>query len=251
MRRNSEGGCLLLGSGPIERSGRYTVEAVWPNQQPSAALLDVPFEVHISAKLPLDPRDRLGVIVLGLATLCLLGLASLAAARSDESTGTRAGMATRVALASVALASVFGLSELPIVGSSAVLAKGVLLFAAQVGLAYALARNLADGHAARSARSARPAPHGHACVRERALGLAALLVASARLSLRWVPSTSEAPIESFISWPSGMLSAALLGVLLPAAEELFFRGYLYASRCCPLEAARRLAGNRQRYRCLV
>jgi membrane protease YdiL (CAAX protease family) len=49
------------------------------------------------------------------------------------------------------------------------------------------------------------------------------------LSLRWVPSTSEAPIETFISWPSGMLSAALLGVLLPAAEELFFRGYLYAA----------------------
>jgi membrane protease YdiL (CAAX protease family) len=227
VRRNSQGGCLLLGSGPIERSGTYTVEAVWPDRQPSAAVLDVPFEVHISAKLPLDSRDRLGVIILGLATLCLLGLASLAAYRSDDSTETRAGVATRAALAGFALAGVFGLSELPIVGSSAVLAKGALLFAAQVGLAYALARNLADGPTA--AVLGLLAPRRTVSAFASALLAWPLLVASARLSLRWVPSTSEAPIESFISWPSGMLSAALLGVLLPAAEELFFRGYLYAA----------------------
>ena len=42
-----------------------------------------------------------------------------------------------------------------------------------------------------------------------------------------VPSTGEAPIQTFLSWPSGMLAFGALGVLLPLAEEIFFRGYLY------------------------
>jgi membrane protease YdiL (CAAX protease family) len=56
-----------------------------------------------------------------------------------------------------------------------------------------------------------------------------LLVSAARLSMRIVPSTEVAPIQHFIAWPSGMLSAALLGVLLPLGEELFFRGYLFGA----------------------
>jgi len=56
-----------------------------------------------------------------------------------------------------------------------------------------------------------------------------LLVAAARLSMRIVPSTEVAPIQTFIAWPSGMLSAAYLGVLLPLGEELFFRGYLFSA----------------------
>jgi membrane protease YdiL (CAAX protease family) len=60
-----------------------------------------------------------------------------------------------------------------------------------------------------------------------AVAVAALLVAAARVSLEVVPATSEAPIQSFVSWPSGLLCFAALGVLLPIGEELFFRGYLY------------------------
>jgi membrane protease YdiL (CAAX protease family) len=56
-----------------------------------------------------------------------------------------------------------------------------------------------------------------------ALGLAQM----ARIALRVVPSTSEAPIESFVSWPSGLLAFAAMGVIAPIAEELFFRGFLY------------------------
>jgi membrane protease YdiL (CAAX protease family) len=60
-----------------------------------------------------------------------------------------------------------------------------------------------------------------------ALAVAALLVVTAHLSLELVPATSEAPIQSFVSWPSGMLCFAALGMVLPLGEELFFRGYLY------------------------
>jgi membrane protease YdiL (CAAX protease family) len=52
-------------------------------------------------------------------------------------------------------------------------------------------------------------------------------VASARLSAALLPTTGEAPIQTFISWPSGMLGFALIGVMLPVAEEVFFRGYVY------------------------
>jgi hypothetical protein len=54
-----------------------------------------------------------------------------------------------------------------------------------------------------------------------------LLWGSARLALRLVPATGEAPIQTFVSWPSGMLCFAALGVLLPVGEELLFRGLLY------------------------
>jgi membrane protease YdiL (CAAX protease family) len=240
VRRNAAGGCLLLGSGPIEHSGTYTVEAVWPDQQPSAAVLDVPIELHVSAKLPLDARDRRGVLLLGFATLGLLGSALLAArggtrttasvegsAEPTDATPTPRSMAARAALALLAIGSVLAASELPIVGSSAVLAKGLGLFGLQVGLAYGLARPLADGRTAQLLGLV--APRHVASALGSALLAWPLLVASARLALRWVPQTGEAPIETFISWPSGMLAAALLGVLLPAAEELFFRGYLYAA----------------------
>jgi membrane protease YdiL (CAAX protease family) len=234
VRRNASGGCLLLGSGPIEHSGTYSVEAVWPDRQPSAAVLDIPIELHISAKLPLDRSDRRAVLLLGFAVVSLLGSA-LFAARSGEqlddaapgAPGVTLSLRARVALPLLALASLLAASELPIVGSSAVLAKGLGLFALQVGLAYALARQLAGQRSAQLLGLV--APRQVAAALGSALVAWPLLVASARLALRWVPPSGEAPIETFISWPSGMLAAALLGVLLPAAEELFFRGYLYAA----------------------
>ena len=61
-----------------------------------------------------------------------------------------------------------------------------------------------------------------------ASGLCApILVAAARIALSLVPATGEAPIQTFVSWPSGMLSFALLGVMVPVGEEIFFRGFVY------------------------
>jgi membrane protease YdiL (CAAX protease family) len=62
-----------------------------------------------------------------------------------------------------------------------------------------------------------------------ALALAAALAlwGCAKLALLFVPATSEAPIQTFVAWPSGMLCFAALGLLLPIGEELFFRGLLY------------------------
>ncbi|HEY2735824.1 MAG TPA: CPBP family intramembrane glutamic endopeptidase, partial [Polyangiales bacterium] len=133
----------------------------------------------------------------------------------------------RMASAALAWSILCALSELPLFGAVATLLKGIGLFVAQVALALFFARDLGEVGRVRALGLVAPEKLGLALAG--ALAAWPLLVASARLSLAWVPSTSEAPIESFIAWPSGMLAAALLGVLLPAAEELFFRGYLYAA----------------------
>ena len=51
----------------------------------------------------------------------------------------------------------------------------------------------------------------------------------ARLAMRVVPASGEAPIEEFISWPSGALAFAALGMAVPLAEELFFRGFVFGA----------------------
>jgi membrane protease YdiL (CAAX protease family) len=47
------------------------------------------------------------------------------------------------------------------------------------------------------------------------------------IALRLVPATGEAPIETLVSWPSGSLALALVAVVVPVAEELFFRGFVF------------------------
>jgi membrane protease YdiL (CAAX protease family) len=62
-----------------------------------------------------------------------------------------------------------------------------------------------------------------------AVTVALLLRVTSHFCLSWVPRTGEAPIETFIAWPSGALSFALLGMAVPLAEELFFRGFVFGA----------------------
>ncbi len=55
-----------------------------------------------------------------------------------------------------------------------------------------------------------------------------------RLVMMFVPSTGQAPIEAFVSYPSGGLAVGCVAVCVPVAEELFFRGFLFGT----LERAR-------------
>jgi membrane protease YdiL (CAAX protease family) len=230
VRRNARGGCLVLGSGLLEHAGNYAVEAVYPREpvQLSAAVLDQPLQLRVLAKSDLAASDRSCVLWFGLAMLSLLALgvacsapAAGLALRSEQPLGAR------LALAPAALALLYASSLLPGPGSTWTLAKGVLLWGVQIACSLGLAARFAPGQAARALGLLRP-PRVSVAL---AAGLFTwpLLVVTARMSLWLVPSTSEAPIQTFIAWPSGMLAAALLGVLLPAAEELFFRGYVYGA----------------------
>jgi membrane protease YdiL (CAAX protease family) len=49
-----------------------------------------------------------------------------------------------------------------------------------------------------------------------------------------VPATGVAPVERLVSAPSGMLGMLAIGLVAPFAEEIYFRGLLFAA----LERAR-------------
>jgi membrane protease YdiL (CAAX protease family) len=270
----ASGRCLSLGAGQVERAGTYSVEAVWRDRQPSAAALDTPLALHISARPRLAGRDLVLTIGLGLALLGYLstwlwrgGPEPAAALSGIESAGvpaldditepgdpapprldditeradppprlddiTEPGdpappyPLVRASIAMGAVVLVYAFTLVPSEGALPTMLKGSGLLALQLGLSFGLVRVGASGD------------------RRRLLGLVPptrplwaltamliswpLLVVTARIALWVVPSTGEAPLEEFIAWPSGMLAAALLGVVLPAGEELFFRGYLFAA----------------------
>ena len=244
VKRAQARSCLLLGSGRIEHTGTYHIEAVWTDAadsgeplQLTAATLGLPLWVRTQAKPHLGPRDLACVVGLGVALLSLLVLPLLTLRTppaSDTARSDAAGSGERLGLRAIAplfaLGCVYLAMQWPSQGAPETLAKGVGLFCLQAGLAWLLCGPFA--HADVRARL-----HALAltrCLRPRLAGASALLavpmlVLVAKLSLRLVPSTGEAPIETFISWPSGMFAAALLGVLLPAGEELFFRGYMFGA----------------------
>lgn len=51
----------------------------------------------------------------------------------------------------------------------------------------------------------------------------------AHMSLGSIESTGEAPIESFVRHPSGLLSFAALAMIAPLGEEMFFRGFVFGA----------------------
>ncbi len=57
---------------------------------------------------------------------------------------------------------------------------------------------------------------------------ALLWIAGAWLS-RLVPSTGISPVEVFVGRPSGSLALAVVAVVVPIAEELFFRGFVFGA----------------------
>lgn len=227
--------CLPLGEGPIEEDGEYAVEAVWGAQLPPR-IAEVPVQVRVLARVPLGPTDRLPVGLSLAGALLLVGafmwgarLPSGSAARSAERSRALIDLAAGVALVLGAGAAV---AAIPFEGAAASLLGGLLFAAAQVLVAAALIVPLVGV----GEGTPRSRVESLGLVRPRrpwwlilavTAGVAAALVVVARLAVSLVPKTGEAPIETFISWPSGLLSFALLAVLVPLAEEIFFRGFVY------------------------
>jgi uncharacterized protein len=264
LARDPHAACLRLGEGLVERSARYSVDAVWPASPPPARLRALPLQVRILARTPLTAFDRASVLALALVVLLGLWTALVgkplpplrlfrrptpcpeSAAPSPEgaphgpesrpaptagSGGPEAhalprdGAARRVGWAVFAVALLAGAAELPASGAASGWLKGIGLAALQVGLALALSGGERP-YGRTEALALQPAPRPARAMATAVL-TAALLVVAAELALHWVPATSRAPIQSFVRWPSGLLCLAQLGVLLPLGEELFFRGYLY------------------------
>jgi len=259
--RGREGACLQLGGIRVPVSGRYALDAVWLSGEPSRSVMSARLYARVIARTPLQRLDSLFVVCIALGAFIALsvlfftrpsrsrrgvgqaepiGSAKSPSSDPDADRGTtskrtesylpgRPGARLATALIGVgATAAVWAtVTWLPLWGSSLGLLKGLIVLAAEIGAAFLLASRLglrADRLTVLSLR----APERARWLWLLTSGACALvLVVAARLSLSLVPATGEAPIQSFVSWPSGMLSFAVLGVVVPVGEEIFFRGFVY------------------------
>lgn len=249
-RRGRAGACVTIARGSVPADGPYAVEAVLSRPLPPE-LLRVPLRVRVLARAPLGPIDRIPVVIAILGGF-LLVLALIAGARPGDRADTRAVPAdgaaphdagavlgdrvgtraagtvdavVRLAIAvAVVLAVAIAVAAMPFEGAAPALVGGLVFAFAEVTVALLLVP--------RPVRErlglVRPARSWLAIAGVTA-AVAVALVAAARLAIAWVPSTGEAPIQVFVSWPSGVLSFALLAVLVPLAEEIFFRGFVYGT----------------------
>lgn len=228
--RNASDACLPLGGGVIEQAGRHTFELVFAEKPPGASVSRVPLRARVLARTPLGTADRTGVrmlvgaVLLLLTALFLLPRDELNASHSEPPQAPAISAPRALAVGAASLLALLGATFLPFDGSALGLAKGALIVALQTLCALVFA-----GLFGRERRAALglQAPKTIWPWVVSAPFVAYGLAQCARLALRVVPSTGEAPIQSFVSWPSGMLAFAAMGVLAPVAEELFFRGLLF------------------------
>lgn len=228
VRASATDSCLLLGSGLIEHTGSYRIEAVWPKQAPPGSILDVALWAHIQASPALARGDLWIVLALGAAVLLGLACALIGLPRQRRRPGTaaapRLGLRAEWLAPAIALAAVYLAMQWPTHAGPSTLVKGGLLLGLQLSLpVLLLSRRPSDERSTLLGLTRLPRPAVSVAL---SIACVPVLVTAARAALRIVPSTEVAPIQTFIAWPGGMLSAALLGVLLPVGEELLFRGYL-------------------------
>ncbi|MBX3270088.1 MAG: CPBP family intramembrane metalloprotease [Sandaracinaceae bacterium] len=256
-RRGPTSACLDVGSGPVLADGEYAIAATFDGLP--AAVADVPLRARISARRELEDLD-LGIVasIWGASFLLVLFLAARATDRPGvvaslgvetapaprgEGTGESAadgeerapprrrlpfpGWARVLVGLALMLAGFFAVG-LVASGASGGLAAGVGLALYEAAVALALVGGASLAARADACALVRPARRAWLWFPVAAVtGLS--LVVLAQLATRLVPSTSASSVETFVSWPSGMLSFAALAVAAPLAEEIFFRGFLYGA----------------------
>lgn len=254
-RRSAAGSCVVFAhTSALAEGGLFAIEAVWPDRELPEALTRVPIRLRVLADRRLRAVDRWLVVLLMVGALLLvLGVARRRRARSTprQSGGglepaeeadpePRASVAASGSvgldvarlLAGVTGFVAFGmlLGLLPFGGAVAGLVRGLLLAAAQIALALALSGHLGRSGAERlRAGLGLTSPSRAAWALWLSPAIGALLWLGGRGLLALVPSTGEAPIETLVAWPSGELAVSLAGVLVPVAEEVFFRGFVYGT----------------------
>lgn len=222
--------CLTLGGGRIERNGRYALDAVWPSGTLPARLQKLPLRARVLGKRPLGLREGLLVLAaaLGAVLVLLAGFGKRKAELASDLDEVRANAvlwALALGLLGAALFQLLQRTQLPVIGSG--MGRGLFVGALELALALLGARfafaNLRDG-----LRLFAP-PLSAALWLLAAAAFALVLRALSHYCLSLIPSTGEAPIETFISWPSGALAFALVGMAAPLCEELFFRGFVFGA----------------------
>lgn len=230
VKRKSDRSCLTLGGGRIERDGRYALDAVWPSGVLSEPLGKLPMRARVLGKRPLGLAEGLLVLsaALGAVLMLLAGFGSGKPERASDANDVRAGAALwalALGLLGAALFQLLQRTQLPLIGSG--MGRGLFVGLLEVALALLGAR-FAFGNARLGLRLFAP-PLSTALWLLAAAAFALVLRALSHYCLSLIPSTGEAPIETFISWPSGALAFALVGMAAPLCEELFFRGFVFGA----------------------
>lgn len=243
-RRGPGRACVTVAQGAeLPAGGRFAVDATWPQDAPPPERVwQAEVRARVLAWTPLGPRDRWPVL-LGLlgALLVLVGLLVRPrrdpferAARADgdadaepaPASDAEPGLPLLRLAAGLALlvGAAVALSFVPLAGAAYGLISGLVLASVQLLAAALLVRGTRLGSVARALALGRP--------RRWWLVLLAPLVG---LAVRWagvwlaglVPSTGQAPVERLVSMPSGTLAFATVAVVVPLAEEIFFRGFVW------------------------
>jgi membrane protease YdiL (CAAX protease family) len=245
LRRSSRGACILLAHGEsIPIGGEYAIEAVWgaAGELPRA-IRETPLVGRILGHSPLVPDDRWPVwfvlvgaiaIVVGLTRARLGGAKGKGDAAGATGTPSGRGALARTIGGLVALvAAIVVVGSVPLGGATIALGRGVLIALVEIGIAIALVGGAGVTELAPAAApDTRAGRLGLVAPRMLfTLGVAPIagivLWVLGGIALRLVPATGEAPIETLVSWPSGSLALALVAVVVPVAEELFFRGFVF------------------------
>ena len=244
------GECIVVAQGrELPAGGELAVEAVWEGRTMPPAVARVPIRARVVAHRPLAPDDPWAVLaVLAGAVLAVVGAAgwrrrrasldgsldeapSAGVVATSPSSGTRRDAAVRVAAGLVLLgAATIATGLVPFFGAVAGLGRGLFLAIVQIAAALVLVRGKpasAELHPRAAALGLAAPSRGWWLLAAPPIGIALWLLSG--FLLRFVPSTGEAAIEAFVAWPSGLLAVALVAVIVPLAEELFFRGFVYGT----------------------
>lgn len=260
VSRNETSGCLIVGRGTVQDGGDYAIQAEWEDAPP-AQLDDVTLRVRVVGRRPLENVDLMIVFFTWLGSLGLvMGLALRPSPPLAAATVPAIAVPPDVALDPLAASEASGLDEWEEAQARAAPPRKIpgevraLIGLVVIVLAFVLSSFLPAGAASGLAIGVSLAlfessvafglmPGRGVLRRLEGLGLhrpkhwyvhfpfaivaGVGLVFLARGATALVPSTSTSSIQSFVSWPSGMLSFATLAVVAPLAEEVFFRGFVY------------------------
>jgi membrane protease YdiL (CAAX protease family) len=228
-RRSERGSCVDFAHAQrFEAGGEAAVPAaieLVPNG--SSAIADVPVRARLMGRRPLGNLD-LAIVLGSLAAALALVIAGAMRAPSAVADGAPLGWLRALAALALVASTMWLLAGLAPHGPTAGLVGGLALALIEVGIAYLLVRPAPSFDRTAALGLVRPERRNAAAawlIGAPFAGLALFFLA--RIALSLVPSTGEAPVETFVSWPSGMLSFAALAVAAPIAEEVFFRGLLF------------------------
>ncbi|MDH5492468.1 MAG: CPBP family intramembrane metalloprotease, partial [Myxococcales bacterium] len=222
--------------------GQYGVRVIWEGSAPPAPIAEQPLELRLLARPPVQAADRWppGLVLLGALLLLLSALlpargreappaspSSPDGASADTPAPARRDLPLpRVLLALGGLGIAFvSIGPLMPAGPLGAMLQGLSLGAVQVLLAFLLIRGLARSPLQALGLEGRI--RGGLWILLATPLLAIVLRQLGALLQALIPSTGAAPIETFVSFPSGLLAFAAVALLVPLAEELFFRGLLY------------------------